>query len=108
MKIIGLFSRLAKQYGVFFNKFEKIVSSVQGSKIVWCLLSRVAKWSGVFCPGWLKGVVSFVHPGKNRLVYFDPGLFCPAPNCLDNIFIIETSCFFFIRVYILVEKPSSP
>ena len=36
-----------------------MVSSVQGGKIVWCLLSRVAK-----------DVVSFVHPGKNSLVSF--------------------------------------
>ena len=28
-----------------------MVSSVHGGKIVWCLLSMVAKLSGVFCPG---------------------------------------------------------
>ena len=36
-----------------------MVSSVQGAKIVWCLLSRVEK-----------NVVSFVHPGKNSPVSF--------------------------------------
>ena len=40
------------------------MSSVQGCKIIWCLLSTVAKLSGVFCPQWQKNVVSFVHPGK--------------------------------------------
>ena len=59
--------------------FEKMVSSVQGGKIVWCLLSTVAKLSGVFCPGWQKGVVSFVHPGKKCLVSFGSGVFCLAP-----------------------------
>ena len=41
-----------------------MVSSVHSGKIVWCLLSTVAKLSGVFCPRWQKNVVSFVHPGK--------------------------------------------
>ena len=41
------------------------MTSVQGGKTVWCLLSTVAKLSVVFCPQWQKGVVSFVHPGKN-------------------------------------------
>ena len=36
---------------------NSLVSSVQGGKIVWCLLSK-------------KNVVSFVHPGKNSLVSF--------------------------------------
>ena len=36
-----------------------MVSSVQGGRIVWCLLSRMAK-----------NVVSFVHPGKISLVSF--------------------------------------
>ena len=40
------------------------MSSVQGCKIIWCLLSTVAKLSGVFCPQWQKNVASFVHPGK--------------------------------------------
>ena len=64
----------------YFENFQKMVSSVQGGKIVWDLLSRLEKESGVFCPGWLKDVVAFVHPGKNRLVSFDPGVFCPAPG----------------------------
>ena len=55
-----------------------LVSSVQGGIIVWCLLSTVANLSGVFCPGWQKNVVSFVHPGKNSLVSFDSGVFCPT------------------------------
>ena len=38
---------------------NSLVSSVHGGKIVWCLLSRVAK-----------NMVSFVHPGKNSLVCF--------------------------------------
>ena len=56
-----------------------MASSVEGGKIVWCLLSTVAKLSGVFCPGWQKGVVSFVHPGKKCLVSFGSGVFCLAP-----------------------------
>ena len=55
-----------------------MVSSVHGGKIVWCLLSTVAKLSGVFCPGWQKNVVSFVHPGKNSLVSFGSGVFYPT------------------------------
>ena len=43
------------------------MSSVHGGKIVWCLLSTVAK-----------NVVSFVHPGKNSLVSFGSGVFCPT------------------------------
>ena len=31
-----------------------MVSSVQGGKIVWCLLSTVAKRCGVFCSPWQK------------------------------------------------------
>ena len=64
-----------------FENFGKMVSSVQGGKIVWCFLSTVAKLSGVFCPRWQKGVVSFVHPGKKCLVFFGSGVFCLAPNC---------------------------
>ena len=71
-----------------FENFGKLVSSVQGGKIVWCLLSTVAKLSGVFCPRWKKGVVSFVHPGKNSLVSFGSGVFCLAPKlyylCSEN------------------------
>ena len=73
-----------------------MVSSVHGGKIVWCLLSTVAKLSGVFCPRWQKNVVSFVHPGKNSLVSFGSGVFCPTFNyfyyvCLrgDNEGVIE-------------------
>ena len=58
--------------------FLMMVSSVHGGKIVWCLLSTVAKLSGVFCPRWQKNVVSFVHPGKNSLVSFGSGVFCPT------------------------------
>ena len=57
------------------------MSSVQGGKIVWCLLSTVAKLSGVFCPQWQKGVVSFAHPGKKCLVSFGSCVFCLAPVC---------------------------
>ena len=40
--------------GVFCQRWQNsLVSSVHGGKIVWCLLSTVAK-----------NVVSFVHPGK--------------------------------------------
>ena len=63
-----------------FENFGKMVSSVHGGKIVWCLLSTLAKLSGVFCPGWQKGVVSFVHPGKKCLVSFGSGVFCLAPK----------------------------
>ena len=56
------------------------MSSVHGGKIVWCLLSTVAKKCGVFCSPWQKGVVSFVHPGKKCLVSFGSGVFCPAPG----------------------------
>ena len=56
------------------------MSSVHGGKIVWCLLSTVAKKCGVFCSPWQKGVVSFVHPGKKCLVSFGSGVFCPAPR----------------------------
>ena len=59
--------------------FGEMVSSVHGGKIVWCLLSTVAKLSGVFCSPWQKGVVSFVHPGKKCLVSFGSGVFCPVP-----------------------------
>ena len=41
------------------------MSSVHGGKIVWCLLSTVAK----------KNLVSFVHTGKNSLVSFGSGVF---------------------------------
>ena len=63
-----------------FENFGKMVSSVQGGKIVCSLLSTVAKLSGVFCPEWQKGVVSFVHPGKTCLVSFGFGVFCLAPG----------------------------
>ena len=58
--------------------FLIMVSSVHGGKIVWCLLSTVAKFSGVICPRWPKNVVSFVHPDKNSLVSFGSGVFCPS------------------------------
>ena len=45
---------------------------------MWCLLFTLAKLSGVFCPRWQKNVVSFVHPGKNSLVSFGSGVFCPT------------------------------
>ena len=45
---------------------------------MWCLLFTMAKLSGVFCPRWQKNVVSFVHPGKNSLVSFGSGVFCPT------------------------------
>ena len=59
-----------------FENFGEMVSSVQSGKIVWCLLSTVAKLSGVFSPQWLKSVVSFVHPSKKYLVSFGSGVFC--------------------------------
>ena len=46
---------------------NSLVSSVHGGKIVWCFLSTVAK-----------NVVSFVHPGRNSLVSFGSGVFCPT------------------------------
>ena len=67
--------------GVFRPGLQNnLVSSVHGGKIVWCLLSTVAKTCGVFCSPWQKGVVSFVHPGKKCLVSFGSGVFCPAPQ----------------------------
>ena len=66
------------------------MSSVHGGKIVWCLLSTVAKKCGVFCSPWQKGVVSFVHPGKKCLVSFGSGVFCPAPRIDQYITIMET------------------
>ena len=54
--------------GVFCQRWQNsLVSSVHGGKILWCLLSTVAK-----------NVVSFVHPGKNSLVSFGSGVFCPT------------------------------
>ena len=47
---------------------KNVVSFVHPGKIVWCLLSTVAK----------KKVVSFVHPGKKSLVSFGSGVFCPT------------------------------
>ena len=44
-----------------------MVSFVHPGKIVWCLLSTVAK-----------NVVSLIHPGKNSLVSFGSGVFCPT------------------------------
>ena len=63
-----------------------MVSSVQGGKKMWCLLFTLAKLSGVLCPRWQKNVVSFVHPGKNSLVSFGSGVFCPT-------FILSTDLF---------------
>ena len=65
--------------------FLIMVSSVHGGKIVWCLLSTVTKLSGVFCPRWQKNVASFVHPGKNSLVSFGSGVFCPTFGFLCEI-----------------------
>ena len=48
---------------------------------MWCLLFTLAKLSGVFCPRWQKNVASFVHPGKNSLVSFGSGVFCPTFAC---------------------------
>ena len=47
--------------------FLIMVSSVHGGKIVWCLLSTVAKKCGVFC-----------SPCQNSLVSFGSGVFCPT------------------------------
>ena len=44
--------------------FLILVSSVHGGKIDWCLLSTVAKLSGVFCPRWQKNLVSFFTLAK--------------------------------------------
>ena len=51
-----------------FENFGKMVSSVQDGKIVWCLLSTVAKLSGVFCPGCGCGV--FGSPWQKILGVF--------------------------------------
>ena len=47
----------------------------------------MANLSGVFCPQWQKGVVSFVHPGKKCLVSFDPGFFCLAPEAREQLYL---------------------
>ena len=72
-----------------------MVSSVHSGKIVWCLLSTVAKLSGVFCPGWQKNVVSFVHPGKNSLVSFGSGVFCPTFGNKISLSFIDFQRMFF-------------
>ena len=71
----------ANHFCCLLINFQTMVSFVQIGKIMWCLLFRVAKLFGDFGPGWQKGVVSFVHPGKNCLVSFDPGVFCPTFVC---------------------------
>ena len=85
------------------------MSSVQGGKIVWCLLSTVAKLSGVFCPQWLKGVVSFVHLGKKCPVSFGSGVFCLAPNfktpvgvCSKLSISIAFTCRFLERIKLIM------
>ena len=50
----------ANHFCCLLINFQIMVSSVQVGKIMWCLLFRVAKQFGVFCPGWPKVVVSFV------------------------------------------------
>ena len=60
---------------------------------MWCLLFTLAKLSGVFCPRWQNNVVSFVHPGKNSLVSFGSGVFCPTfvhtfQNCEKSRYIL--------------------
>ena len=67
-----------------------MVSSVQDGEIVWCLLSTVAKLSGVYCPRWQKNMVSFVYPGKIAwcllgLVSFGSGVFCPTFSCYTTL-----------------------
>ena len=50
---------------------NSLVSSVHGGKIVWCLLSTVAKKCGVTL-------------AKNSLVSFGSGVFCPTFGLSDS------------------------
>ena len=56
--LLGLvsFVWLVKRYSVLWITLKTLEK--------WCLLSRVAKLSGVFCPGWQNCLVSSVHGGK--------------------------------------------
>ena len=66
---------------------------------MWCLLFTLAKLSGVFCPRWQKNVVSFVHPGKNSLVSFGSGVFCPTFEGSHRIasYIRDHVCMVYVR-----------